>query len=95
MSWTIPRDMTMPLAMPILPAQCRAARGLLAWSQEMLAKQADVGLSTVRDLETERREISAAMATKIRTAFERAGVVFLDADGGGPGVRLRRRPKAR
>jgi len=75
----------------LIPAQCRAARGLLAWSQEGLAKRAAVSLSTVRDLETERRAISGELAEKIRTAFERAGVIFLGADGaGGPGVRLKR-----
>jgi hypothetical protein len=31
----------------------------------------------------------------IRRAFERAGVEFIDEDGGGPGVRLRRRQRAK
>lgn len=73
--------------------QCRAARGLLAWSQTRLATAAGIGLSTVRDLETERRAVSAGMAVAIRAALERAGVVFLDPNGGGPGVRLRKTPR--
>ena len=29
----------------------------------------------------------------LRAAFEKAGVEFIDANGGGPGVRLRERPQ--
>ncbi|MGA7737942.1 MAG: helix-turn-helix transcriptional regulator [Pseudolabrys sp.] len=36
----------------IAPEQCRAARGLLAWSQQELAKKARVGVVTVHQLET-------------------------------------------
>jgi hypothetical protein len=31
--------------------------------------------------------------TKIRSALERAGIEFIDENGGGPGVRLRKRQK--
>lgn len=69
-------------------AQCRAARGLLAWSQVKLANQARVGLSTLRDLETGRREISQDMQAALRGALEAAGVLFLDENGQGAGARL-------
>lgn len=39
----------------ISPEQSRAARGWLDWSQEELAKRANVSLSTVRDFEKGRR----------------------------------------
>ncbi|KAB2911452.1 MAG: helix-turn-helix transcriptional regulator [Hyphomicrobiaceae bacterium] len=80
----------------LLAAQCRAARGLLGWSQEILAVRAGLGLSTVRDLETERREVSTESLGKIRAALEREGVAFIDADAkGGPGVRLSARRSSR
>lgn len=78
--------------MSISHAQCRAARGLLGLSQEALAEAAGVGLSTVRDLETQRREVSTDLLAKIRVALEAQGAELLAADSaGGEGVRLRKR----
>ena len=34
-------------------------------------------------------------ADKIRTALEKAGIEFIDENGGGPGVRLRKRPQVK
>jgi len=65
----------------ISPAQCRAARGLLAWSQVALAEAAGVGLSTVRDLETERRKVSAELVAAICAAIVAAGVELIDSSG--------------
>lgn len=75
--------------------QCRAARGLLAWSQLDLSKKAKVGVVTVHQLEAESSQPRSATLEVIRRAFEQAGVEFIDEDGGGPGVRLRdrQRPK--
>jgi transcriptional regulator with XRE-family HTH domain len=56
------------------PAQCRAARGWLDWSQEELAKLAKVSLSTVRDFEKGRRTPIANNIDAITRALERAGV---------------------
>lgn len=76
----------------ITKEQCRAARGLLDWSQGRLAEAANVGLSTVRQFEGGARQPIANNLNAIRAAFEQAGVTFL-ADGeaitGGPGVRLK------
>ena len=70
---------------------CRAARGVLKWSQEQLAVRAQVSLSTVRDFEAERRTPIGANLRCIRQALEEAGVEFLNAEPGvrGPGVCLR------
>ena len=77
------------------PAQCRAARGLLEITQSQLANAADRGLSTVVDFEKGRREVSLGAIEAIRAALERAGIEFIDENGGGEGLRLRkpRRPK--
>jgi transcriptional regulator with XRE-family HTH domain len=74
---------------PIIPAQIRAARALLDWSQDQLAERAAIGLSTVRDYEKERRGGDVAGAKLIRQVLEDHGVVFLASEGDlGPGVRL-------
>lgn len=76
--------------MKITPEQVRAARELLGgMNQEKLAELAHLGLSTVRDFETRRREISDKAQTAIRRALEAAGVKFINAGkSGGIGVRL-------
>lgn len=75
----------------ISPAQCRGARGLLEITQSQLAVSANLGLSTVVDFEKSRREVSVAAIRDILKALERAGIEFIDEDGGGAGVRLRSR----
>ena len=75
----------------ITPAQCRAARGLLDWSQQQLADEAAVGIVTVRQLEAGTTQPRRATAAVIRKALETAGVEFLQENGGGPGVRLKKR----
>jgi predicted transcriptional regulator len=75
----------------ITPEQSRAARGLLAWSQQELANKAGVGIVTVHQLEAGTSQPRRATLDVIRRAFESAGVEFIDEDGGGPGVRLRKR----
>ena len=79
----------------ITPEQCRAARGLLDWSQGQLAKQAGVGIVTVRQFEADANEPRRATLEVIRRAFESAGVEFIDENGGGPGLRLRKRAPKR
>ena len=76
-------------------AQCRAARGLLAWSQQNLADEAGVGIVTVHQFEAGTSEPRRATLQVIRHAFESAGVEFIDENGGGPGVRLRKSPKSK
>jgi predicted transcriptional regulator len=77
----------------ITPAQCRAARGLLAWSQQDLAKEAGVGIVTVHQLEAGTSEPRRATLEVIRRAFERAGVEFIEGNGAGEGVRFRKSKK--
>jgi len=73
------------------PAQCRAGRALLDMSQTQLAELANLGLSTVVDFERKRRQVSETSVNAILDALKQAGVVFIEENGGGPGVRLRKR----
>ncbi len=72
--------------MTLAAAQCRAARALLAWSQEDLVRHSNITKKTIADFErgatTPRRQTLA----QILAAFEKAGVEFLD--GNRPGVRF-------
>jgi len=77
----------------VTPSQCRAARGLLDWSQQDLATRAEVGIVTVRQVEAGATEPRRATLAVLRQAFERAGVEFIDENGGGSGVRLRKRQR--
>jgi transcriptional regulator with XRE-family HTH domain len=77
----------------LTPAQCRAARGLLGWSQQVLAKRARVGIVTVHQLEAGLSQPRNSTLEVIRQAFEAAAVEFIDENGGGPGVRLRKRER--
>ena len=75
---------------PMTPAQCRAARGLLEITQSQLADAADLGLSTIVDFEKGRRQVSPGVVEAICAALERAGIEFIDENGGGEGLRLRK-----
>jgi hypothetical protein len=59
-------------------------------TQPRLAELAELGLSTVVDFERKRRDVSMDAIDAIRGALKRAGIVFIDENGGGPGVRLRK-----
>jgi predicted transcriptional regulator len=74
----------------LTPAQCRAGRALLEMTQPELAKRASLGLSTIVDFERTRRRISVEAASIIKKTLEKAGVFFIDENGGGAGVRLRK-----
>jgi len=78
---------------PLTSFQIRAARALVKWSAEDLARNSSVSLRTIRRAELAERHTSmtAPNDLAIRRAFEGAGVEFIDENGGGPGVRLRKR----
>jgi hypothetical protein len=76
--------------------QIRAARGFLRWSAEELAVRSAVSLRTIRRAELAEHQTSMTSANDlaVRRALESAGIEFIDENGGGPGVRLRK-PKAK
>ena len=59
-------------------------------TQQELADAARVGVATVRIFEGEAAETRPAILAALRRALELAGVEFIDENGGGSGVRLRR-----
>jgi transcriptional regulator with XRE-family HTH domain len=79
----------------LISAQIRAARALVRWRAQDLAGESSVGVATIRRAELAEGETSltAANDLAIRRALENAGVEFIDENGGGPGVRLRKPAK--
>lgn len=75
----------------ITPEQCRAARALLRISQDELAAKMRISPVTVRKFENQTGKLREAMVNLIRLTLEAEGVLFIDENGGGPGVRLRGR----
>ena len=76
----------------ITPEQLRAARALLGWSQTQLAKHAGMSLPTVKRVEGDSGpKVSNEARLALRAALDQAGVEFIAENGGGPGVRLRKR----
>jgi len=67
--------------MEISPAQCRAARALLNWTQDKLAVKTGVALKTIRGFESGRRKPLGITRAAIKQALEQAGIEFLDGDG--------------
>ena len=78
-------------------AQIRAARGLLRWSAQDLAEASALGVNTIRRAEVAESQIALTAANNlaVRNALEAAGVEFIDENGGGPGVRLKKSTKGK
>ena len=77
---------------PLTSAQIRAARALIRWSAADLAREALLGVTTVRraELMPSATSLTSANDSAVRRALEAAGVEFIDENGSGPGVRLRK-----
>lgn len=73
--------------------QIRAARALLRWDQPDLETRSGVSLPTIKRLELMEGPCAGRPATidALRTALEKGGIEFIPANGGGAGVRLRKR----
>jgi transcriptional regulator with XRE-family HTH domain len=77
--------------MAISPAQCRAARGLIAMDQADLAEAANVSRNVIIDFEKGRRVPTRNNLAAIQRVLEKAGVEFTNGDA--PGVRLKKSKK--
>ncbi len=79
-------------------AQLRAARALLGWRQEDVAKAANVGVATIRRIENQEGPLMGYVSTllKIQGAFEQAGIQFIaDDEKGGFGLRMAKKKRKR
>jgi transcriptional regulator with XRE-family HTH domain len=77
--------------MSFTPGQCRAARALIGWSQDQLARASKVAKATIANFEAENRDPYPRTLDDIRAALEVAGVEFTN--GGQPGVRIQKEYK--
>jgi predicted transcriptional regulator len=73
------------------PRQLVAARALIGWTREDLAKASGVPAVTIGEFERAETDPKLSTVGKLRRAMEKAGVEFIEADADkGPGVRLRK-----
>jgi transcriptional regulator with XRE-family HTH domain len=80
----------------IRSAQIRAARALLGWRQEDLAKASGVGTATIYRIEKSENSITGYASTlvRIQAALEQAGIEFIENDEvGGYGLRFSKKKK--
>jgi DNA-binding XRE family transcriptional regulator len=75
---------------PVTSAQVRMARAALNWTVRDLAEAAGVHRNTVSNIEVGRYGGDPKTLETIEATFRAAGVEFIDENGGGPGVRLRK-----
>jgi transcriptional regulator with XRE-family HTH domain len=77
-------------------AQIRAARALLGWSQDKLARKAAIGLATLRRIEQTEGMVKGNFSTilKIQKALEQAGIHFTEDDTGEVGVRFKMKTRS-
>ena len=72
------------------PVQLKMARAAAGWGVRELAKKAGVTANTVTRIENGADAKQSTM-DRLQHALEAAGIEFIQENGGGPGVRLRKR----
>ena len=72
------------------PVQLKMARAAVGWGVRELAKKAGVTANTVTRIENGADAKQSTM-DRLQHALEAAGIEFIPENGGGPGVRLRKR----
>jgi transcriptional regulator with XRE-family HTH domain len=70
--------------------QAKLARIALDLKFTDAAKLCDVAVETIRRIEIGDRTVKDKTIEKVCEAYKKAGIEFIDEDGGGPGVRLRK-----
>jgi transcriptional regulator with XRE-family HTH domain len=70
--------------------QLKMARAAVGWGVRELAKKAGVTANTVTRIENGADAKQSTM-DRLQQALEAAGVEFIEENGGGPGVRLKKR----
>ena len=79
--------------MPVTGAQVKMARAALNWTVRDLAIAAGVHRNTISNVEVGRYAGDPITLQKIERVLTVAGIEFIDENGGGPGVRLRKRQR--
>jgi hypothetical protein len=74
----------------ITPEQIKAARRLLGWTCVDLALNSPVGLALIQKIETKQPGKRDGAILALQAALEAAGVIFVEENGWGAGVRLRK-----
>jgi predicted transcriptional regulator len=64
---------------------------MLGMTQAELAQKAGISTTGLNNIEKGNADPKASTLKAIRSALESAGVLFIDQNGAGPGVRLRDR----
>jgi transcriptional regulator with XRE-family HTH domain len=77
----------------VTSAQVRMARAALNWTVRDLAAATGLHRNTISNIEVGRYAGDPATLYLIKEVLIREGVVFIDENGGGPGVRLRKSGK--
>jgi transcriptional regulator with XRE-family HTH domain len=72
------------------PVQLKMARAAVGWGVRDLAKKAGVTANTVTRIENGADAKQSTM-DRLQQALEAAGIEFIEENGGGLGVRLRKR----
>jgi transcriptional regulator with XRE-family HTH domain len=72
------------------PVQLKMARAAVGWGVRELAKKAGVTANTVTRIENGADAKQSTM-DRLQHALEAVGIEFIQENGGGPGVRLRKR----
>ncbi|MDO3431812.1 helix-turn-helix transcriptional regulator [Rhizobium sp. CBN3] len=72
------------------PAQCRAARALIGWSEDDLSSASKIPKATIAGYEAGKLSPDEQALRDMKRCLEDAGVLFIPENGGGAGVRLAR-----
>ena len=81
--------------MPVTSAQVKMARAALDWTVRDLADATGLHRNTINNVEVGRYVGDPTTLQKIEKILVAAGVEFIDENGGGPGVRLRKRQRVK
>ena len=80
--------------MPVSGNQIKASRALIGMEQAELADKAGVSINTVRNMEAagaDEVRVRSDTLFRVQEALKAAGVIFVEENGDGPGVRIRKR----
>jgi transcriptional regulator with XRE-family HTH domain len=81
--------------MPVTSAQLRMARAALNWTVRDLAEATGLHRNTITNIEVGRYAGDQKTLETIEAVLRRAGVEFIEENGGGAGVRMKKSVKKR